>query len=144
MYSFSLRNLITCLKLIFQLIENHFSWLSRQGSYLQNVFIASTNIYFTAQDNQVPNLSVPSLWFAVWTMRTLVRGFLAVSFLDQLSFGYCLRDLDLQCKYFRNYKVSLLLDKRFQTLALSFPKIYIKLSYDSGRLGMLLLRTVEL
>lgn len=59
-------------------------------------------------------------------MLTLGRGFLGVSFLDQLGFGYCLRDLDLQCKYFRADKVGLLLDKRFQTLALSFPKIHIK------------------
>lgn len=67
-----------------------------------------------------------------------------MSFLAQLGFGYCLRDLDLQYKYFRAYKVSLLLDKRFQTLTLSFPKIHIKPSYDSGRLGVLLLRAIEL
>lgn len=81
-------------------------------------------------------------------MLTLGRGFLWVSFLDQLCFGYCLPDLDLQCKYFRVHKVALLIDKRFQILALCFPKTHIKpvpesYRYESGRPGMLLLRAVK-
>lgn len=49
----------------------------------------------------------PLQYSAVQITLTLVRDFLGVSFLCQQGCGYCLQDLDLQCKYFIADKATL-------------------------------------